>query len=718
MAESRGHMSKVIAMISLKTRHVFNMFAVLALASCGGGGGSTPGPVVDGGPSPSLSWVDSATPDKPTCTDTLPSLECMLYTASNFRSDGKGGLWFLYSQKIHTMDAQYRATPTTMPANFFDVDSSTGQVWLVKPDTAGQLVVMDAAQVQTNTLVTNVSQVAAGAGATYVVQPVGTTGNANIARVSKDAKGLYQLSTLPAPPVEKTKPVFIRTDAKGQLWAAFSSFVKVPKLDGLNPDEDYSYTVTAHVFTWDSNNQWVFRGSKSYNGTSTAWSSSWTLNLGGLTPLADGSVLFSGDSAGELYKMDAAGNWTTWFARVGKSSLTLGQNGPVADIAVASAGYATEMPDGSIWFVDSETRRLYRIAAGRVEVLAGKPAATKGKAYTAKGGRILGTDSAGQLWIGNGYTDEGALLTLMKRRTDGVGMVTQGGGRFYAAECSHFYHMSTPPCAQNPVPTGKYVGVLADGRAFGVDSESSIAQVIASDETGKVSTLTSVATWPGGPYAVAGGAAPNVRLGLDDAATDGRYIYLLVSRYTDAEDKPASLQLGQSIYRINLQNGVAEIIAGNAMPSAAPKRSLDIGGDGFVSRLAVTSAGDMWLGSGSALWLLPATTGPLRKVAGGTGGTAVDGVGLAARFSKIERIRVLPDGRLLITDESAHAVRLMDASFKVSTIIGTLDEYGEPTGRLPGKLYYPVDAWSVGGRDVFVAVKNDPRLTLATRVLP
>ena len=129
------------------------------------------------------------------------------------------------------------------------------------------------------------------------------------------------------------------------------------------------------------------------------------------------------------------------------------------------------------------------------------------------------------------------------------------------------------------------------------------------------------------------------------------------------------------------------------------------------------SDGKFWLANDKEVWLLDAI-GQLKKIAGfsTTVGGGMDGVGDAARFELISSIRVLPDNRLLVVDQGAHAIRLLGDDGKVSTLVGTLNTRGTSFGALPALLDAPVDVFAIGA-DVNITTQTSRNLLLANGVL-
>jgi hypothetical protein len=109
--------------------------------------------------------------------------------------------------------------------------------------------------------------------------------------------------------------------------------------------------------------------------------------------------------------------------------------------------------------------------------------------------------------------------------------------------------------------------------------------------------------------------------------------------------------------------------------------------------------------------------GQLRRIAGlATSGGGVDGSGSAASFGSIASIRVLPDNRLLVVDQGAHAVRLASDDGRVLTLVGQLNQAGQDLGALPARLASPVDVWPIG-RDLYITTTGSRRLLKASSAL-
>ena len=128
------------------------------------------------------------------------------------------------------------------------------------------------------------------------------------------------------------------------------------------------------------------------------------------------------------------------------------------------------------------------------------------------------------------------------------------------------------------------------------------------------------------------------------------------------------------------------------------------------------SDGKFWLSNGKELWILD-YTGQLRRIAGlSTSCGGIDGIGNAVSFALISSLRVLPDNRLLVVDQAAHAVRLASDDGKVATIVGQLNQSVNAFGSLPGGLDTPLDAYAIG-KNVYISTQTSRNLLLASEVL-
>ena len=77
---------------------------------------------------------------------------------------------------------------------------------------------------------------------------------------------------------------------------------------------------------------------------------------------------------------------------------------------------------------------------------------------------------------------------------------------------------------------------------------------------------------------------------------------------------------------------------------------------------------------------------------------------------------MLPDDRLLVVDQGAHAVRLASDDGRVVTLVGQLNQAGQILGALPARLESPVDVWPVG-RDLLITTTTSRRLLRASGAL-
>ncbi len=215
--------------------------------------------------------------------------------------------------------------------------------------------------------------------------------------------------------------------------------------------------------------------------------------------------------------------------------------------------------------------------------------------------------------------------------------------------------------------------------------------------------------------------SPGWRLNLRFVHVDGSKLCLFGWMPTDpplAFNQHHELRL----YQVDTSSSAVAVVAGASIVSnifAGQKIDLSPvipnGGAGpaFVQH---RSDGKFWLSNGKELWLLD-TAGQLKRVAGlSISGGGVDGVGDGASFARISSIRVLPDNRLLVVDQGAHAIRLLSDDGKVATLVGKLNTQGATVGTLPTTLDTPVDAFAVG-KDVYITTQTSRNLLLANGVL-
>jgi hypothetical protein len=243
------------------------------------------------------------------------------------------------------------------------------------------------------------------------------------------------------------------------------------------------------------------------------------------------------------------------------------------------------------------------------------------------------------------------------------------------------------------------------------------SDIVAGLEAGGGTLVGSTRTWPG----ILNGDAPS---GPSGVHVDGQWLYLFGTVRTDP---PVNLSASQyhevRLYRADLATGVASALAGKTIASAVyAGQRIDLSpviptvgaGPAFVQ---VRSDGRLWLANGKEVWVLDGE-GRLRRVAGlsTAGAVGVDAMGDAASFALISSIRVLPDNRLLIVDQGAHAVRLLTDDGRVVTLVGRLNLPGRATGPLPGVLDRPLDAFPVG-KDIYISTQASRNLLRASNAL-
>ena len=189
-------------------------------------------------------------------------------------------------------------------------------------------------------------------------------------------------------------------------------------------------------------------------------------------------------------------------------------------------------------------------------------------------------------------------------------------------------------------------------------------------------------------------------------------------------DPPAASSVYHELrlYRVDLATGFAAVVAGATIDSPVfGGRRVDLSaviaeGDGGPALIQRRGDGGYWLSNGKELWLLDAG-GQLRRIAGlATAGGGADGSGTAASFGLIASVRVLPDNRLLVVDQGAHAVRLASDDGRVVTLVGQLNQAGQILGALPARLESPVDVWPIG-RDLYITTTSSRRLLRASNAL-
>lgn len=233
-------------------------------------------------------------------------------------------------------------------------------------------------------------------------------------------------------------------------------------------------------------------------------------------------------------------------------------------------------------------------------------------------------------------------------------------------------------------------------------------------DTGDGTVVGSTMSWPG----VLGGDAPS---GPSAVHVAGNALHFFGWVRTDPPAAP-SVYHELRLYRVDLATGIAAVVAGATIDSPVfGGRRVDLSpviaeGGGGPALIQRRGDGGYWLSNGKELWLLDAG-GQLRRVAGlATAGGGLDASGTAARFGLIASVRVLPDNRLLVVDQGAHAVRLASDDGRVVTLVGQLNQAGQALGALPARLESPVDVWPIG-RDLDITTLSSRRLLRAGSAL-
>jgi hypothetical protein len=225
----------------------------------------------------------------------------------------------------------------------------------------------------------------------------------------------------------------------------------------------------------------------------------------------------------------------------------------------------------------------------------------------------------------------------------------------------------------------------------------------------------STLNWPG----ILNGDAPS---GPSGVHVDGDKLYMFGWVRTDPPVQFPVTYHELRIYQLDLTTGIASPLAGASIASMAYRgQKVDLspviptagGGPALIQR---RSDGKFWLSNGKELWMLD-DTGQLRRIAGlSTSGGGIDGIGDGVSFALIGSLRVLPDNRLLVVDQAAHAVRLAGDDGKVATIVGQLNQSGNATNSLPGRLDTPLDAYAIG-KNIYISTLSSRNLLLASDVL-
>jgi hypothetical protein len=489
------------------------------------------------------------------------------------------------------------------------------------------------------------------------------------------------------------------------------------------------YEAAASVRVRDTAGTWSELGTKPYalsispNATHGYLTYSYNLDAADLSVGPDGRVWVGG--AGAIHTVDAVDGWKVAASPLQRTVDEVGQDGPVTSATFAHAGQTAADASGFV-FYDGDTCQVRRLQNDRIATLSGPLLGTPASANAG----FVGTGSGGELLFAYGdlsgtgpaspFGRYMALFGLARARVADAAFVPEkvrslaspAGSPVCSVGTS--YWAGTPSCRGAPPAAG-------GGAWLGMSPTATIARIgtdiVSGRDAGAGAVVGSTLNWPG----ILNGDAPS---GPSGVHVERGSLHLFGTMRTDPPVNPGASQYHEiRLYSLDLATGRASATAGKTIASAAyGGRMIDLSpvipavgaGPALVQR---RSDGRYWLSNGKEIWLLEAP-GQLRRVAGSSasGPVGVDGAGDAARFALIASIRVLPDDRLLIVDQAAHAVRILGDDGKVDTLVGRLNQPGKMTGPLPAALDNPVDAFPVG-RDLYIATTTSRNLQRAGNAL-
>lgn len=493
------------------------------------------------------------------------------------------------------------------------------------------------------------------------------------------------------------------------------------------------YAAVASVRIFDATGNWAQLGSKPYslsvtpNSTHGYLNYSYSLDAKDLSVDPNGGVWVGG--AGAIYSVDSTNGWKLVASPFQYSSDYVGRDGPIATASFANAGQIVADHAG-LTFYDGETCQIRRLQDGQMTTTSGP--VLSGPSFAGAG--FIGLDSAGALLFAyenstDNSTDSyyqtlvGRYRSLFALAKASVGNplftpisvkslagavgdpICRVGTSYWAGMASC---VGAPPASADA--TGSWLGQSALGPIARIGSN-----IYSGLDAGSGAVVGSTLNWPG----ILNGDAPSGPSGIH---VDGNNLFMFGTMRTNPPiDLSASKYHEVRLYQLDLITGTASPLAGKSIGSAAYSgHKVDLspiiptvgGGPALVQH---RNDGKFWLSNGKEIWLLDGE-GQLSRVAGLTtsGGSGIDGIGDAASFALISSIRVLPDNRLLVVDQGAHAIRLVTDDSNVVTIIGRLNQPGQVIGPLPAGLDSPLDAYAVGG-DIYISTQTSRNVLLARK---
>ena len=503
------------------------------------------------------------------------------------------------------------------------------------------------------------------------------------------------------------------------------------KFDNLSSGQvpiSYEYEGVASVRVLDTADRWTelastfFSVTVSRNYTHGYLGYAYSFDMKDLSITSDGGVWVGG--TGAIYSVDAINGWKLAATPNGSPFDYVGHDGQIATATFANAGQIVAGQDG-VTFYDGETCQIRRLKGGLVSTVSGP--VLDGPSFAGAG--FIGRASGGELLFAYGNSSDPVSSTVAGhyRSLFGISkaplddplftptklgsLASAVGPASCVAGASYWVWTSCAGAPSSPSPpVGTWLGQSASGPVARIGSSIYLGL-----DSGRGAVVGSTLNWPG----ILNGDAPS---GPSGVHVDGDKLYMFGWVRTDPPVQFPVSYHELRIYQLDLTTGIASPLAGATIASTAYRgQKVDLspviptagGGPALIQR---RSDGKFWLSNGKELWLLD-DAGQLRRIAGvSTSGSGIDGIGNAVSFALISSLRVLPDNRLLVVDQAAHAVRLASDDGKVATIVGQLNQSVNAFGSLPGGLDTPLDAYAIG-KNVYISTQTSRNLLLASEVL-
>ncbi len=521
----------------------------------------------------------------------------------------------------------------------------------------------------------------------------------------------------------------MRVDSSDRLVVLVNEpFKRIASQQGQPSRVSYRFNAEAWVRVLDAAGNWVDVASKGFDLTSGAPSASvpsyeytYTLDAKDLAVAPNGDIWVGG--AGAIFKVSRELGWQRAGRLAATPSDQIGLDGALTSATFASANQLA-VDNAGVVFYDGETCQIRRLTDTQINTISGPRLG----GINFAGANFLGRDTSGDLLLGRGtlaiFPNPGSYRSQVALLRAAVAMPTFKPELVKSlavplsadAQCVHAYsNRGSWPA----VCTGATLDALKkQGIWLGSGTAGILARVggdfLTGLERGDGIVISSTTAWPG----ILIGDAPS---GPSGVHVDGDKYYIFGWMRIDPRAAPGGYH-ELRLYQMDTQTGAVSVVAGASFASVTyGGRKVDLspviptggGGPAFVQH---RSDGKFWLSNGKELWLLD-TAGQLKRVAGlSISGGGVDGTGDGASFALISSIRVLPDNRLLVVDQGAHAIRLLGDDGKVTTLVGKLNTQGASVGALPTTLDTPVDAFAVG-EDIYITTQTSRNLLLANGVL-